>query len=224
MKENRQMAIRILLADDHKLVRAGLKMLIENDASLEVIGEASDGNQALQLIQEKRPDITILDIAMPGMDGIQCIKEIKTRGLRTRIIVLTMYEDENYIKEVMLAGADAYIKKSSVDSELFKAINHVLRGEVYLNPADSRALISVLRVGLDKLDDNDPYTLLSPREREVLKLHVRGLSMREIGEHLSVSIKTVDTYKNRVMEKLNFTKKSELIDYALKYGLLSDKR
>jgi DNA-binding NarL/FixJ family response regulator len=218
------MAIRILLADDHKLVRAGLKMLIENDASLEVIGEASDGNQALQLIQEKRPDITILDIAMPGMDGIQCIKEIKTRGLRTRIIVLTMYEDENYIKEVMLAGADAYIKKSSVDSELFKAINHVLRGEVYLNPADSRALISVLRVGLDKLDDNDPYTLLSPREREVLKLHVRGLSMREIGEHLSVSIKTVDTYKNRVMEKLNFTKKSELIDYALKYGLLSDKR
>lgn len=217
------MAIRILLADDHKLVRAGLKLLIENDASLEVIGEASDGNQALHLVEEKRPDVTILDIAMPGMDGIQCIKEIKTRGLRTKIIVLTMYEDENYIKAVMLAGADAYIKKSSVDSELFKAINHVTRGEVYLNPADSRALISVLRVGQDKPDDNDPYSILSPREREVLKLHVRGLSMREIGEHLAVSIKTVDTYKTRVMEKLNFTKKSELIDYALKYGLLSDK-
>ncbi|KYZ75334.1 two-component system response regulator [Anaerosporomusa subterranea] len=217
------MAIRILLADDHKLVRAGLKMLIENDASLEVVGEASDGNQALHFVEEKQPDITILDIAMPGMDGIQCIKEIKTRGLRTKIIVLTMYEDENYIKEVMLAGADAYIKKSSVDSELFKAINHVVRGEVYLNPADSRALISVLRVGQDKPDDNDPYSILSPREREVLKLHVRGLSMREIGEHLAVSIKTVDTYKTRMMEKLNFTKKSELIDYALKYGLLSDK-
>lgn len=217
------MAIRILLADDHKLVRAGLKLLIENDASLEVIGEASDGNQALHLVEEKRPDVTILDIAMPGMDGIQCIKEIKTRGLRTKIIVLTMYEDENYIKAVMLAGADAYIKKSSVDSELFKAINHVTRGEVYLNPADSRALISVLRVGQDKPDDNDPYSILSPREREVLKLHVRGLSMREIGEHLAVSIKTVDTYKTRVMDKLNFTKKSELIDYALKYGLLSDK-
>lgn len=217
------MAIRILLADDHKLVRAGLKMLIENDPSLEVIDEASDGKQALHLVEAKQPDVTILDIAMPGMDGIQCIKEIKARGLHTKVIVLTMYEDENYIKEVMLAGADAYIKKSSVDSELFKAIDHVVRGGVYLNPVDSRALISVLRVGQAKVDDNDPYSILSPREREVLKLHVRGLSMREIGECLDVSIKTVDTYKTRVMEKLNFTKKSELIDYALKYGLLSDK-
>lgn len=217
------MALKILLVDDHKLVRAGLKLLIENDASLEVVGEASDGSQALQEIAEKKPDVTILDIAMPEMDGIQCIKEIKNRGLRTKIIVLTMYEDENYIKEVMLAGADAYIKKSAVDSELFKAISHVVKGEVYLNPADSRSLISVLRVGQDKPDDTDPYLLLSPREREVLKLHVRGLSMREIGEKLAVSVKTADTYKTRVMEKLNFTKKSELIDYALKYGLLSDK-
>ena len=217
------MAIKILLADDHKLVRAGLKMLIENDASLEVVGEASDGLQALQLIAQKQPDVTILDIAMSGMDGIQCLKEIKTRGLTTKVIVLTMYDDENYIKEVMLAGADAYLKKSSVDSELFKAISHVMNGEVYLNPADSRALISVLRVGQEKPDEADPYYVLSPREREVLKLHARGLCMREIGEQLSVSAKTAETYKTRVMEKLNFTKKSELIDYALKYGLLSDK-
>lgn len=217
------MATRILLADDHKLVRAGLKLLIENDASLEVVGEASDGNQALRLIEEVRSDLIILDLSMPGMDGVQCVKEIKNRGLSIRIIVLTMYEDENYIKEVMLAGADAYIQKSSVDGELFKAIEHVMRGEIYLNPAHSKSLLSVLRVGLSKADDKDPYMILSPREREVLKLHVRGLSMREIGERLAVSIKTVDTYKTRVMEKLHFSKKSELIDYALKYGLLSDK-
>lgn len=214
---------RIILADDHVLIRSGLKLLLQNDHSLEVVGEASNGIQALKLVEQLQPDVVILDMAMPGMGGIECLKEIKDRGIQSKVIILTMYEDESYIKAAMQAGADGYVQKSAVDIELFTAIKQVVNGGVYLSPQDSKALLALLLLEKASPDDKDPYKILSPREREVLRLHVHGYSLREISETLLVSIKTVDTYKTRVMEKLDLSRRSELITYALKYGLLSDK-
>lgn len=215
---------RIILADDHILIRSGLKLLLQNDESLKVVGEASDGLETVRLVESLHPDMVLLDLSMPGMDGLACLKEIKNRELRSKIIVLTMHEDESYIKEAMQAGADGYVQKSAVDTELFCAIKQVLEGNIYLNSRDSKALLSMLLLRKDKLqDDQDPYILLSPREREVLRLQVRGYSLKEVSDELGLSVKTIDTYKTRIMEKLNFTKKSELISYALKYGLLRDK-
>jgi DNA-binding NarL/FixJ family response regulator len=212
--------IRIALADDHHLIRSGLKLLLGSDDSLEIVGEASDGTAALQLAEELHPDILVLDLSMPGMDGMECLREIKRRGLATKVIVLTMYEDEGYILEAMTAGASGYVQKSSVDTELFQAIQRVMAGQIHLNPANSQALLSLLLVGRQNDGGNSALIPLSPREQEVLHLYARGFSLKEIGEQLGLSVKTVDTYKTRIMEKLSLTRKSELITYAIKQGLL----
>ena len=213
--------IRIALADDHHLIRSGLKLLLGSDDSLEIVGEASDGTAALQLAEALQPDILVLDLSMPGMDGMECLREIKRRGLATRVIVLTMYEDENYILEAMMAGASGYVQKSSVDTELFQAIQNVTVGQIHLNPANSQSLLSLLLVGRQNENGSNLSAIpLSPREQEVLHLYARGFSLKEIGEHLCLSVKTIDTYKTRIMEKLSITKKSELISYAIKHGLL----
>ena len=213
--------IRVALADDHHLIRSGLKLLLGSDDSLEIVGEASDGTAALQLTEALQPDILVLDLSMPGMDGMECLREIKRRGLATRVIVLTMYEDENYILEAMMAGASGYVQKSSVDTELFQAIQNVTVGQIHLNPANSQSLLSLLLVGRQNENGSTSSTVpLSPREQEVLHLYARGFSLKEIGEQLCLSVKTVDTYKTRIMEKLSITKKSELISYAIKHGLL----
>lgn len=213
--------IRVALADDHHLIRSGLKLLLGSDDSLEIVGEASDGNAALQLTEALQPDILVLDLSMPGMDGMECLREIKRRGLATRVIVLTMYEDENYILEAMTAGASGYVQKSSVDTELFQAIQNVTAGQIHLNPANSQSLLSLLLVGRQSENGKIPSAIpLSPREQEVLHLYARGFSLKEIGEQLCLSVKTVDTYKTRIMEKLSITRKSELISYAIRHGLL----
>jgi DNA-binding NarL/FixJ family response regulator len=217
-------AITIVLADDHILLRSGLRLLLDREPSFEVVGEASDGEELLQLLDAVQPDIVILDLSMPKIDGIECLKEIISRGYKTKIIVLTMYDDEHYIKEVMRCGAMGYVQKGSVDTELFLAIREVSRGRIYLNAKDSQNLLSTLvSESWHKPEPDDPYLVLSAREREVLKLLSRGYSLKEAADSLYLSIKTVDTYKTRIMEKLNFTKKSELVSYALKHGLLTDK-
>jgi len=211
----------IIVADDHHLIRSGLKLLLGSDDSLDVVGEASTGSEALRLTEELQPDILVLDLSMPGMDGMDCLREIKRRKIATRVIVLTMYEDESYILEAMTAGASGYVPKSSVDTELFQAIQNVTAGRIHLNPANSQALLSLFLVGRQR-ETPPPSSgvLLSPREQEVLHLYARGFSLKEIGEHLSLSVKTVDTYKTRIMEKLSLSKKSDLIAYAIKQGLL----
>lgn len=213
--------IRIAFADDHPLIRSGLKLLLGSDDSLEIVGEAPNGAEALRLAEEQKPDILVLDLSMPGMDGMDCLRQIKLRGFTTRVIVLTMFEDEGYILEAMKAGACGYVQKSSVDTELFQAIQQVAAGQIYLNPANSQLLLSRLLAVQQK--DSEPTVqknCLSPREQEVLHLYVRGFSLKEIGEKLSLSAKTVDTYKTRIMEKVAVTKKSDLIAYAIKQGLL----
>lgn len=215
--------LKVLLADDHKLLRAGLKLLLQRNPDLSVVGEAADGEQTLQLFRQLEPDLLLLDLSMPNMDGLECLREIKSRNPAAKVIVLTMHEDENYIKQAMQAGAAAYVHKSAADTDLFKAIEAVRAGEIYLSQQDSKLLLQVLlNQEPDTVDKQAPYVLLSPREREVLRLIAHGYSMAEVAEKLSLSIKTVDTYKVRLMEKLAVTKKSELVSYALKYGLLAN--
>ncbi|MDU4962323.1 MAG: response regulator transcription factor [Sporomusaceae bacterium] len=214
--------LKLLLADDHKLLRAGLKLLLQRHQGMQVVGEAENGEQTIQLFEQLQPDILLLDLSMPNMDGIECLKEIKSRCPAARIIVLTMHEDESYIKRAMQAGACAYVHKSAADTDLFKAIAAVQSGGIYLSQQDSDLLLHVLLSREpEPVDKQAPYVLLSPREREVLRLVAHGYSLAETAERLSLSIKTVDTYKVRLMEKLKASKRSELVSYALKYGLLS---
>jgi len=215
--------LKVLLADDHKLLRSGLKLLLQRNPDFVVVGEAADGEQTLQLFQQLEPDLLLLDLSMPKMDGLDCLREIKSRWPGAKVIVLTMHEDENYIKQAMQAGAAAYVHKSAADTDLFKAIDAVQAGQLYLSQQDSNLLLHVLlKQDPASVDHQAPYVLLSPRERDVLRLIAHGYSMAEVAERLSLSIKTVDTYKTRLMEKLGTTRKSELVSYALKYGLLSN--
>jgi two-component system, NarL family, response regulator NreC len=212
----------VLLADDHRLLRTGLKLLLQRHPDLEIAGEAADGEQTLRLYEQLRPDLLLLDISMPAMDGMDCLKEIKSRYPKAKVIVLTMHEDEHYIKEAMQAGASAYVHKSAADTDLFKAIAAVREGGLYLSQQNSELLLNLLlKPEQEPVDKNAPFILLSPRERDVLRLLVHGYSLSEVAEALSLSVKTVDTYKVRLMEKLKATKKSELVDYALRYGLLT---
>ncbi|MEN6411400.1 MAG: response regulator transcription factor [Veillonellales bacterium] len=215
--------LRIFLADDHSVLRAGLKLLLNNEADFEVTGEAANGEEILKLLEERSADILILDISMPQMGGLECIKEIKSRGYNIKIFVLTMYEDEQYVKEAIQAGALGYVEKRAVDTELFEAIRTIATGARYLSPQNANALINSLLLDHEKETPDDPYILLSFREREVLKLMARGHSMSQIGEMLCLSVKTVDTYKTRLMEKLQCTQRSQLVEYALRYGFLSAK-
>lgn len=215
--------IKIILADDHSVLRAGLKLLLNNEADFTVIGEASDGEKVLRLLEKVIADVLIIDLSMPNMGGLECIKEIKSRGYPIKILVLTMYEDEQYVKEAMRSGALGYVEKHAVDTELFDAVKAVHKGQRYLNPHNSQLLLNSLLSDTPKEHTDNPYALLSSREREVLKYIVRGYSMSQTGEILCLSVKTVDTYKTRMMEKLGLTQKSQLVEYALKYDLLPAK-
>ena len=211
--------LRIALADDHHLIRSGLKLLLGSNETLSIVGEASDGASALLLVEQLQPDILLLDLAMPGMDGLECLRELKRRNLPTRVIVLTMFEDENYVLAAMSAGAQGYVQKSAIDTELFQAIDNVAAGRLHLNESSAKSLLSMLLVERQQAALPPATAVLSPRELEVLRWYARGFSLREIGEQLGLSVKTVDTYKTRIMEKLGFQKKSELIAYAAKHGL-----
>ncbi|MCY9517469.1 response regulator transcription factor [Paenibacillus apiarius] len=220
-----EQTITIMLVDDHALLRAGLKLLLQKKPSLEVVGEAADGVEALRLYEEVRPHILILDISMPRLDGIQVLREIKLRHEQAKVIVLTMHEDEDYITSIMEAGASGYIPKAAVDEELYTAIDSVMNGYVYLRPQETRTLLSsMLKKTPKEAESRNPYVLLTPREREVLRFLARGYTLVETAQELTVSIKTVDTHKTRMMNKLNVSRKSELVEYAMKYKLINDEQ
>lgn len=218
-----EQTIQIMLVDDHALLRSGLKLLLQKKPSFKVVGEAADGIEALRLYEDLRPHLLILDISLPRLDGIQVLKEIKLRHKEAKVIVLTMHEDEDYITSIMHAGASGYIPKAAVDEELYTAIDSVMNGYMYLRPKETKTLFSsMLKHASKEADSQNPYVILSPREREVLRFLVRGYSLAETAKALTISIKTVDTHKTRMMNKLNISKKNELIEYALKYRLLND--
>ena len=212
--------IRIILADDHTVLRTGLKLLIDNQPDFAVVGEAADGEALLALVERVPAEVLVLDLSMPRVSGLECIKELRSRGLDRKILVLTMHGRE-YVKEAMAAGALGYIEKQALDSELFVAIRAVAAGRRYISPDNAQALLDQLLSTDDLAATRDPYAVLTAREREVVKLLVRGHTLTQIAAILHLSVKTIDTHKTHAMEKLGMTHKSQLVEYALRHGLLA---
>ncbi len=213
--------IRVILADDHTLLRKGLRALLSNEPDVEVVAEAADGGEAVRACQRLTPDVVVMDISMPGMDGIQATEQIRDLGLGTRVLILTMHNEEDYLLRVLEAGGAGYVLKQSADTELVHAIRAVSRGEAFLYPSGVRMLLqSYLKGGTKAEPEQELRPALSEREQEVLRLTAEGFSNQEIGKQLYISPKTVDTYRQRIMEKLGLHHRSELVRYALNRGLL----
>jgi DNA-binding NarL/FixJ family response regulator len=213
--------IRVILADDHAVVRAGLKAVLSPAKDISVIGEAANGKEAVALAERLSPDVVIMDLSMPEMDGSAATKAILAKHPETRILILTMHAEEEYLLPLLEAGASGYLVKSAADLGLVTAVRAVAHGDPYVSSSASHVLIK----GLTRKDpaqaDHDRYNSLTQRERDVLRLVAHGYSAPEIGEQLFISPKTVDTYKQRVNEKLGITHRSEYVDFALKVGILS---
>ena len=211
--------IRILLVDDHTVLRAGLRSLLDAEEDMRVVGEASSGEEALERARAMKPDVVVMDLSMPGMGGLAATREILAMELGTRVLVLTMHAEEEYLLAVLEAGGSGYVRKTSADEDLVEAIRRVARDEVFLYPSATKLLLQGYRVrGEEK--ENNPLDKLSDRERDVLGYTAEGFSSSEIGEKLFISPKTVDTYRARIMEKLGLTHRSELVRFALQTGLL----
>jgi two-component system response regulator NreC len=210
--------IRILLTDDHQVLRAGLKALLEMERDFRVVGEASTGEEALEMAKQLKPDVIVMDLSMPGMGGLEATR-LLTSELQCRVLVLTMHSEEEYLLPVLEAGGSGYVKKTSADEDLTNAIRTVARDEVFLYPSAAKLLLQGFRVKGDD-DQPDPLAKLTEREREVLEKTAEGFSSSEIGEKLFISPKTVDTYRSRIMEKLQLHHRSELVRFALNTGLL----
>lgn len=212
--------IRVILADDHAVVRAGLKAVLRTAKDIEVIGEAADGRSAVALVERLRPDVAIMDLSMGDTDGATATKEIVGKGLPTRVLVLTMHSEEDYLVPLLEAGAAGYLVKSTADRELVDAVRAVAAGDVYVRPNAA----SVLAKGLTRKDprqvDRERFEKLTERERDVLRLTAQGYSAPEIGEKLFISPKTVDTYKQRINEKLGLSHRSDYVKFAMKLGLI----
>jgi two-component system response regulator NreC len=208
------MAIRLILADDHGIVRQGLRLVLEKE-HFEVLGEASDGLEAIRLIQELHPEIAVLDIDMPGLDGLAVLRESARTSPKTRIIILTRHMEEPYAVEALRIGARGYVIKTQASTDLVAAIRHVDRGEVYLSPKISKAVVQAY------LNNTDgPAAQLSVRERQVLQLVGEGHSTKKIASLLGISVKTADTHRTKLMEKLDIHQTAGLVRYAIRNGLL----
>ncbi len=212
------MATRILLVDDHAMFRAGMKALLDEEQNLDVVGEASTGDEAVDRVRELKPDVVVMDLSMPGSNGLEATRRITALGLKTKILVLTVHAEEEYLVPVVEAGASGYLTKTSADRDLVEAIKVVARGEVFLPPKATRLLLQQYKTS--QSDEEAGLHDLSAREQEVLALTAEGFSSREIGEKLFISPKTVDTYRARIMEKLGLNHRSELVRFALRTGLL----
>jgi DNA-binding NarL/FixJ family response regulator len=211
------MSIRILIADDHGVLRAGLRALLKNEPNFQVVGEAADGEETLRLAQELRPDIVLLDITMPGLSGIQVTRALQNGVSETRVLILTLHEDIGLLREAIDAGARGYIIKRAVDSELTNAINTVWRGQLYVHPLLTQALLkSPLPVAPPDTNADVPLTR---REIQILQLIVQGYTNRQIAEMLTLSVRTVDSHRASVMGKLGLRTRVELVRYATEHGL-----
>ncbi|MFM1653146.1 response regulator [Brevibacillus sp. B_LB10_24] len=215
------MSIRIILADDHAVVRTGLSMLIQAQPDMEVIDTAADGKEAFDKSVRLNPDVVIMDLSMPpGENGLSATARLKEAKPEINVLVLTMHDDEEYLFRILKAGASGYILKSAADNELIAAIRTVHQGAAYLYPSAARTLIQEFLHRVDQGKDLDDYQVLTEREREILTYIAKGYSNKEIAELLHVSVKTVETHKAHVMEKLQVKSRPELVKYALKKGLL----
>ena len=211
--------VRVLVADDHAVLRAGLRALLNAEADMEVIGEAANGREAVEQAERLRPDVIVMDLSMPGMGGLEATKQIKELNLPSRVLVLTVHVEQQYLLPVLQNGGAGYVLKQAADTELIAAIRMVSRGEAFLYPAAANLLLQDYRRRVSATEVQ--FDGLSEREREVLKFTAEGFSSQEIADRLIISAKTVDTYRQRIMDKLNIHHRSELIRYALRKGLLT---
>ncbi len=214
--------IRVLLVDDHTILRAGLRMMIDAQPDIEVVGEASDGRQALVEAQRLQPDVVLMDITMPEMNGIEATRQIKRALDSTRVLILTMHENEEYLFQVLRAGASGYILKEAAGAELISAIRIVFAGRFYMSPSAQSMMVGDYLQRVRSGEERDSYSALTEREREILKLVAEGHTNNQIAERLFISPKTVDTHRTHIMDKLNLHSRAELVKYAMRRGLLED--
>lgn len=211
-------AIRILMADDHTLVRAGLRGLLQGISGVEVVGEAEDGHDVLRLAAELHPDVVLLDVGMPGLNGLDAATQLVKADPRTRVLILSMHSAEEYVLRALRAGCAGYLLKRSAVSELEVAVRAVARGETYLSPSVSKQVVDdyVGRTG----GSSDPLEALTPRQREILQLVAEGHTSKEIAERLQLSFKTVEAHRAQIMERLNLQDVTGLVRFAVRVGLV----
>lgn len=216
-----EQSITIILADDHTVLRAGLRLLLDNQPDMQVIGEASDGLEVIRLAEKLTPNLIILDLTMAGLGGMEALPLLRKTAPDARILILTMHDDESYLRQTLREGASGYVLKKAADSELLSAIRAVMRGEVYVHPAMTKALLNDLIPSTP--DGNEhPWDTLSERERDVLIKVARGLTSAKIAEQLNLSQKTVETYRARGMEKLGLRSRAALVQFVLAHNLFSE--
>lgn len=212
--------ITIVIADDHTIVRQGLMKLLEEEKCMQVVGEAKDGREAVTRVCELEPDIVIMDIAMPKLNGIEATRQVKQSGIKTKIIILSMHDHSRYVRELLGLGVSGYLLKNSASNEIVKAISSAIKGETYLSPAISSRVIEDY-VGMNKKSrEEELYNTLSNREREVFQMVVEGSSTKKIAETLCVSPSTVKSHRSNIMEKLKMDNLSQMIQYAIQLGII----
>jgi two-component system, NarL family, response regulator NreC len=206
---------RILLADDHSVVRQGFGLILSSQPDFEVVGEAANGREAVERCAELQPDVVVMDVSMPELNGIEATRRLGEVAPRTRVLALSMHKDSVYVREILRAGARGYLLKDSVDSDLISAVRSVAKGEGYLSPAVSDAVLTDYRKHV-----SDPIDLLTSREREVLQMIAEGKTNKDIANTLNLSVYTVEAHRGRIMEKLNLHSTGELVRFAIRNGLI----
>ncbi|MCU1276195.1 MAG: putative two-component response regulator [Bryobacterales bacterium] len=218
----RKSKIRVLIVDDHAILRSGLRLLVNAQAGMEVVSEASDGEQAVQVARETRPDVALMDLSMPRTGGMQALQQIVRTCGKTRVLVLTMHDDPAYLRSVMAAGASGYVLKRSVDADLLSAIRAVHSGGTFVDPSLASVLVQDMFAKKGpKARRAGPTNILSDRELQVLRLVAQGYSSQQIAEQILVGVKTVETYRFRLARKLGLKTRSDVVRFALQMGLLT---
>jgi two-component system, NarL family, response regulator NreC len=214
--------IRVLLADDHTILRAGVRMMLNAQPDIEVVGEASDGRHAIAEAQRLQPDVILMDITMPDLNGIEATRQVKRLLPEIKVLVLTMHENEEYLFQVLRAGASGYMLKEAADTELISAIRIITNGSFYLSSSAQSMMVGDYLQRVRSGEERDSYSELTEREREILKHVAEGYTNNQIAERLFISPKTVDTHRTHIMDKLNLHSRAELVKYAMRRGLLED--
>jgi len=213
--------VRILLADDHTVMRAGLRLLLERHDNFEVVGEAADGREAVEIAAAQKPDVVVMDVAMPHLNGVEAARQILSRNPDTAIVMLSMHSDESYVLRSLKAGARGYLLKDSAEADLIAAIRAIVEGRSFFSPGVRALLKEDYIYRLQKFGADDTYELLTAREREVLQLVAEGRSNKEVASLLGLSLYTVETHRTHILQKLNLHSVPELILYAVRKGIIS---
>ena len=213
--------VRILLADDHTVMRAGLRALLERQPNLEVVGEAGDGRQTVELASSHVPDVVVMDIAMPNLNGVEATRRMVSKQPTISVVILSMYSDESYVMRALEAGARAYLLKDSAVTDLIRAIEAVSQGKSFFSPKISRILAEEYVRALKQKGIADSYELLTPREREILQLLAEGKTNKEVATSLNISVYTAETHRGNILQKLNLHSSAELVLYAVRKGIIS---